>query len=235
MASNSRKKLWISLAVLAALVALAQFLDLPALLQRGLGAVESAGPRGIAWFALLYIASCVFFVPGSLLTLGAGAIFGLWKGFLIVSFSSTLGSAAAFLIGRTLARDWVASKAAGDPRFQALDQAVGREGWKIVLLTRLSPLFPFNLVNYLFGLTKVSFSRYFLSSWIGMMPGTLLYVYIGSLAGSLAKLEGSREKTPMEWAIYGTGLLATLAVSLYVTKIARRALDKGLASAGTAL
>ena len=116
----------------------------------------------------------------------------------------------------------------GNTRFKAIDEAVGREGWKIVGLTRLSPIFPFNLLNYAFGLTRVSLKEYFFASWIGMMPGTVMYVYIGSLAGSLATLgaDSGRARTTTEWALYVVGLLATVAVTVYVTKIAKKALSE---------
>jgi uncharacterized membrane protein YdjX (TVP38/TMEM64 family) len=145
----------------------------------------------------------------------------------LVSASSTLGATASFLVGRYLAREWVAGKMRAFPRFAAVDEAVAQEGWKIVGLTRLSPVFPFNLLNYAFGITRVKLRHYVPASWLGMLPGTVLYVYIGSLAGDLATLgaEG-RARTPQEWAFYVVGLLATAAVTIQVTRLARRALDK---------
>jgi uncharacterized membrane protein YdjX (TVP38/TMEM64 family) len=146
-------------------------------------------------------------------------------GFVAVSAGSTLGAAGAFLIARHLARERVERRAAADPRFAAIDQAVGREGWKIVLLTRLSPLFPFTLLNYLYGLTRVRFGAYLLASWIGMMPGTLLYVYLGVAGRAVAETTaGQRSRTPQEWALFVVGLLATAAVTVYVTRLARQAL-----------
>jgi uncharacterized membrane protein YdjX (TVP38/TMEM64 family) len=173
----------------------------------------------------------VLFLPGWILTLGAGVVYGLTKGSILVSISATLGATAAFLVGRYLAREWVAARIEGNPRFRAIDEAVAREGWKIVLLTRLSPAFPFNLLNYAFGLTRVSLRHYALASWIGMMPGTLMYVYLGSLAGDLASVGAGRgSRTPAEWALYAVGLLATVAVTVYVTRIARGALEKRIAA-----
>ena len=158
------------------------------LLRRSLDWVAGLGPTGVIAFVVIYILACVFMLPGSVLTLGAGAVFGVVKGSVIVSVASTLGATAAFLVGRYLARDRVAKLIEGNERFRAIDEAVGREGWKIVGLTRLSPVFPFNLLNYAYGITKVSLRDYFLASWVGMVPGTLMYVYLGSLAGSLATL-----------------------------------------------
>src|SRR4029434_5373395 len=116
------------------------------------------------------------------LTRGAGVVFGVLRGSIIASIAAALGAASAFLVSRYLARAWVARKIERNPKFKAIDEAVAKEGWKIVILTRLSPVFPFNVMNYTFGLTRVSFWEYFFASWIGMMPGTVLYVYVGSLA-----------------------------------------------------
>lgn len=186
---------------------------------------KNFGIRGALLFVLAYVMATVSFVPGSLLTLGAGAIFGVWFGSVVVSAGSTIGAACAFLTGRYFARDWVAKKIAGNEKFKAVDDAVAADGFKMTLLVRLSPVFPFNLINYAFGLTKVRFRDYVLASWIGMMPGTVMYVYLGSLAGDLASLGmGRRSKTPAEWLIYGIGLLATIAVTVYVTRIAKKAL-----------
>ena len=141
------------------------------LLRRSLDWVAGLGPTGVIAFVVIYILACVFMLPGSVLTLGAGAVFGVVKGSVIVSVAATLGATAAFLVGRYFARDRVAKMIEGNARFRAIDEAVGREGWKIVGLTRLSPVFPFNLLNYAYGITKVSLRDYFLASWIGMLPG----------------------------------------------------------------
>jgi uncharacterized membrane protein YdjX (TVP38/TMEM64 family) len=178
-------------------------------------------------FALLYVLATVLFLPGSILTLGAGAVYGVVQGAILVSLSATLGATAAFLVGRHFARKWVVKQIEGNAAFQAIDEAVAEEGWKIVGLTRLSPIFPFNLLNYAFGVTRVRLRDYVVASWIGMMPGTLMYVYLGSLAGSLVTLgAGQRVRTPAEWALYVVGLLATAAVTVVVTRIARAALRR---------
>ncbi len=209
------------------LMAASRYYDLPGLLSRAMTWVAAQGLAGVAVYILLYILACVFFVPGSVLTLGAGAIWGVVGGVPVVSVASTLGATVAFLIGRHLARDWVAHRIEGNERFKAIDEAVAREGWKIVGLTRLSPVFPFSLLNYAFGLTRVSLRDYFFASWIGMLPGTVMYVYLGSLAGSLAALgAGQSTRTPAQWTLYGVGLAATVAVTVYVTRIARAALAK---------
>jgi len=196
-------------------------------IHAALDAVAHLGPWGPVLFIALYILACLLFLPGAPLTLGAGALFGVAKGFFLASTAATLGACAAFLAGRTLARGWVARRLAGDPRLRALDAAVGREGWKIVGLCRLSPLLPFNLLNYAFGLTDVRFRDYALASWIGMMPGALMYVYLGALAGDLAGLGGAgAQRSPAEWALFGLGLAATVAVALLVARLAREELSR---------
>lgn len=201
--------------------------DARTLLEGLLIRVHGLGPWAPAAFITAYVAACVLFLPGSLLTLGAGALFGLVMGTVYVSIASVAGATASFLIGRYMAREWVARKLETNPRFAAVSAAVAREGWKIVGLTRLSPVFPFNLLNYAFGITEVRLRDYVLASWIGMLPGTVMYVYIGSLAGSLAGLgSGGRARTRMEWALYALGLAATAAVSVLITRLARSALDE---------
>ena len=189
--------------------------------------INNQGAVGGIVFMLLYIVATIAFLPGSILTLGAGVVFGVFLGSLYVFIGATLGATAAFLVGRYLARGWVANKIAGNQKFAAIDRAVGREGLKIVLLTRLSPVFPFNLLNYAYGLTGVSLKDYFFGS-VGMLPGTIMYVYLGSLAGNLATLgAGQQTSNPaVEWTIRIVGLIATVAVTVYVTKIARKALDE---------
>jgi len=186
---------------------------------RGLGALAPVA------FVAIYIVACVAFIPGSILTIGGGVIFGVVRGSIYVSIAATLGATAAFLVGRYLARDWVSEKLQGNAKFKAIDQAVGREGWKIVFLTRLSPVFPFNLINYAYGLTRVTLRDYFFASWLGMIPATVLYVYIGSLSGDLAgAAAGHTGRTPAEWAFTAVGFVATIAVVVYATRIGARAL-----------
>ena len=226
---NAISKLKIVLAVAAVilLLAAAKYLHVRELLGEALARIAVLGMWGPVIFIVIYILACVLFIPGAILTLGAGFIFGVVKGTIIVSVASTLGAASAFLVGRHLAREWVAKKIEENEKFKAVDEAVAREGWKIVGLVRLSPIFPFNLLNYSFGLTRVSLRDYFFASWIGMFPGTVMYVYLGSLAGDLAALGAGRQsRTPAEWAMYIVGLLATVAVTVYVTRIARKALEK---------
>lgn len=219
------------LCMIAALVAVANYFDLQQLFRQALAWISGLGAVGPLVFIGLYIIACVLLLPGSLLTLGAGVVFGVIKGSWVVSVASTLGATCAFLVGRYLARDWVGDKIASHDKFRAIDEAVAAQGWKIVGLTRLSPVFPFNLLNYAFGLTQVKFKHYVIASWLGMLPGTIMYVYIGSLAGDLASLgSGERTRTPGEWVLYGVGLAATVVVTVFVTRIAKKALNARIAS-----
>ena len=186
---------------------------------------------GISWlvFIVAYVLACVLLVPGSLLTLGAGFVFGLPVGLAIVSLSSTLGASAAFLVGRYFVRDWVEKKLAAYPRFSALDRAVGERGALIVLLTRLSPVFPFNLLNYGLGITRVKFWHYVAASWLGMLPGTALYVYLGSAGQSLTALfAGELETSVLTQVMFAAGLAATLLLTVIITRFANQALNAQL-------
>ncbi len=201
--------------------------NLPAVLTTWLEYIQSLGTAGIIAFILLYILATVAFLPGSILTLGAGFVFGFLQAVVYVSIASTLGATAAFLLGRGLFRREISLRTGENPKFKAIDMAVAQEGWKIVMLTRLSPVFPFNLINYAYGLTAVSPRAYILASWIGMLPGTVMYVYIGSLAGDLAAAAaGEQTAMPGPWMIAAriAGLAAAVVVTLLIARTARRAL-----------
>lgn len=209
------------LVVAAGVLALARKLNLGATLDllRGLG------PWAPVAFIALYVAACLLLLPGSVLTLGAGAVFGVVMGTVWASIAATLGATAAFLAGRYLAKDWTEKRLASHPRFEAVSEAVAREGWKIVLLLRLSPLFPFNVLNYALGVTRVSLRHYVLASWLGMLPGTVMYVYLGAVAGDFA---GGRQWSKAEWVLYAVGLAATVAVTVYVARLAKSAMRSHL-------
>lgn len=232
---TSSKLKWVVLAVgVAALIVLSRLLNLQVLLQNALDWIDGLGTWGAIAFILIYIAATVLFIPGSLLTLGGGAIFGVLWGSVYVFVGAAVGATLAFLVGRYLARDWVARQIEGNAKFQAVDRAIAKEGFKIVLLTRLSPVFPFNLLNYGLGITKVSFKDYVMG-FLGMIPGTVMYVYIGSLAGNLAMI-GSESANPeaerIQWIIRIVGFIATVAVTVYVTRIAKKALDQSVSAKG---
>ncbi|MGE3343489.1 MAG: TVP38/TMEM64 family protein [Vicinamibacterales bacterium] len=192
------------------------------------GWIRSAGAAGVVVFAAVYVAAAVFMLPGSVLTLMAGFAFGPVWGTVLVSPVSVLAATLAFTLGRTVARARVASRAGGDPRFSAIDRAIGDQGFRVVALLRLSPVLPFNLLNYALGLTRVSLRDYVLASWIGMLPGTVLYVYLGSIATNLSAGPASEGTDAARAALYWGGLLATIMATLLITRAARRALAETL-------
>jgi len=187
--------------------------------------VKGLGPLAPTVFILGYIVATVAFLPGAILTAAAGAIFGLLWGTVYVFIGATIGACSAFLIARYFARGWVETQVRGKPKFEAIDRAVGREGGKIVALLRLTPVVPFNLLNYALGLTKVRFWPYAFAC-VAMLPGTFLYVYLGYLAEQAASGVAAGEATLWKWVLRIVGLLATIAVTVLVTKRAKRALDE---------
>lgn len=221
----SAGRIVIGLIVIAALLALGRFAGgyLPEFARW----VDSLGFWGPVVFVFGYATAAVAFVPGSLLTLAAGAIFGLGRGIILVFIAAVLGSSAAFLIARYVARAAIERRLAHNPKFAAIDRAVGVQGRKIVFLLRLSPVFPFNLLNYGLGLTNVRFVDYVLAS-VGMIPGTILFVYYGKLAGDVAALAGGAavEKGTGYYAVLILGLVATIVVTAIVTRTARKALKE---------
>jgi uncharacterized membrane protein YdjX (TVP38/TMEM64 family) len=190
--------------------------------------VGQMGLAGIFIFIAVYAAATVLLAPGVILTIGAGFAFGLWKGFLAVSAGATLGASLAFLVARFVARDKIEAIARRNTKFQRIDNAIGKQGAKLVFLLRLSPVIPFNLSNYFYGLTAVKFWPYVRASWIGMMPGTFLYVYIGTAGkAAVAAAGGEAVKHGWQyWTFMSIGLVATIVVTIWVTKIARDALKK---------
>lgn len=187
--------------------------------------ITGLGPVGFVIYGLVYILLTVFFIPASPMTMGAGAAYGLLGGTVLTSVSSVIGAAVAFLVARYLLRERVARWVAGNKQFAAIDRAVGREGWKIVALTRSSPVFPFNLQNYAYGLTAIGFWPYVFASWAAMLPGTLLYVYIGATVADVAEAttgEVNWLMTSFKWA----GFAATLVVTLLIARVARKALKE---------
>jgi uncharacterized membrane protein YdjX (TVP38/TMEM64 family) len=189
--------------------------------------IEGLGAWGPLVFIAGYAAATLAFAPGSILTLAAGAIFGLARGVLYTFVAATLGASGAFLVARYLARPAIEKRLAAYPRFAAIDRAVARQGRKIVFLLRLSPVFPFNLLNYALGLTKVRFADYLVAS-LGMIPGTILYVYYGKVAGDVATLAAGAAvgRGAGYYVVLALGLLATLAVTAVITRTARRALQE---------
>jgi uncharacterized membrane protein YdjX (TVP38/TMEM64 family) len=215
------------IAIIMALFLVMKFLPVSQWLRSFNDLVGQMGVVGIFIFIGAYAVATVLLAPGLILTVGAGFAFGLWKGFLAVSVGSTLGAALAFLVARFIARDKVEAIARGNEKLRNIDNAIGKQGAKLVFLLRLSPVIPFNLSNYFYGLTGVKFWPYVLASWIGMMPGTFLYVYIGTAGKAAVSAAAGGEAMKHGWQYWtftGIGLAATIAVTIWVTKIARDAL-----------
>lgn len=217
------KKLWLVGLLVVAFVVLLRLLPVEDWLKSLQSWIESLGALAPIVYVAVYVATTLLLIPGSVLTIGAAGIFTFWKAFAVVVIGANMGALAAFLLTRTFLRERVAMWAAGNPKFAALDRAIGREGFKMVLLVRLSPVFPFTLLNYFLGLTTVRVSSYVLANLIGMLPGTFLYVYIGATARD-ALSAGASGVGVWQLALRVVGLLATIAVVALVTRTARKAL-----------
>lgn len=187
--------------------------------------VSSAGLLGPVVFIIIYAVAAVLFVPASVLTVSAGFLFGPWLGSAIVSIAATTGAGLAFLIGRYFARSYVESKIQKNDKFVAIDKAIASQGAKVVFLMRLSPLFPYSLINYSLGVTKVPFTEYIVASWIGMLPGTFAYVILGS-AGKAAVAAGGTSSTFPGALLYIVGALATLGVTVLISREASKVLNE---------
>src|SRR5438034_157546 len=222
-------RLIVLIAVVIALFLAMKFLPVQQWLRTFNSWVAEMGTTGIFIFIGVYVIATVLLAPGAILTIGAGFAFGLSKGFLAVSAGSTLGAALAFLVARFIAREKVEATAKGNEKFREIDKAIGKQGAKLIFLLRLSPLIPFNLSNYFYGLTGVKFWPYVLASWIGMMPGTFLYVYIGTAGKAAVSAAAGGEAMQhgwQYWTFMSVGLAATVIVTIWVTKIARGALHR---------
>src|SRR5262249_22309268 len=173
--ASSRWKWFLCATAVVAVIVAVKYFHVQDLLKAVLDWIGKLGPLGPVIFVGLYVVATVLFIPGSVLTLGAGAVLGMALGSICVSIGATLSATAALLAGRYLARDVIARKVEKNEKCATMDRAVAQEGWKIVLLTRLSPVFPFTLLNYAFGLTRVKLRHYVVASWVGMMPGMVMY------------------------------------------------------------
>jgi uncharacterized membrane protein YdjX (TVP38/TMEM64 family) len=189
--------------------------------------IQTAGWVGWLMFIGLYAACCVFFVPASVLTIAAGAVYGMWGGSALVLAGNALGALICLLLTRYLFRDWARRQISRYEKLKAVEEAVQKDGWKIVFLTRLSPLMPFSLINYALGLTKLSAWRFLLATEVGSIPATAVYVYLGTLMGNLAKVQSDLHgHQTVRWEFQGAGLVVTIGVTIYVTHLASQALKK---------
>lgn len=225
-------KLLITFGLIAIALIAIHYFNITPLWNQLLMAVKEMGFWGSILFIAIYNIATLLFIPGSLLTMKGGCLYGVIWGTVYVLIAATLGAICAFLLGRYLCRDWVAKKLSKYPKFKAIDRAIAEEGWKIVFLMRLSPLFPYNLLNYILGITTISFRDYLIGS-LGMFPGVFAYVYIGSLATDLAsvnQLDNTSQILPLTLRI--VGLLATILLTLYLGKLAKKALRYNLDNEG---
>ncbi|MFT5470661.1 MAG: putative membrane protein YdjX (TVP38/TMEM64 family) [Verrucomicrobiales bacterium] len=191
----------------------------------GLQRIDLLGPLRHIAYIIGYVVCSVLLFSGLILTLSGGFLFGPVWGVVIVSLASNLASATSFLIGRYVARKPIERRFGANEKFKAIDNAVAEQGWKIVFLTRLTPFLPYVALNYIYGLTKVRFWPYVAANFVGMLPGTIAYVWIGSFAKNLTELAAGGGKS--HWsttALLVVGIGAAFTVSIYITKIARKAL-----------
>jgi uncharacterized membrane protein YdjX (TVP38/TMEM64 family) len=219
-------RLVVFLAAAVALAAAGRLLPVRVWIDHLAAWLAGLGTAGLVLYAAAYAVLTVFLMPVFLMTIAAGFFFGLGPGVAAVSAGATLGASAAFLIGRYVARARVVEAASQSPRFAAIDRAVGQKGWRIVFLLRLSPLIPFVLSNYFYGITSVPFGHYVLASWIGMLPITVLYASFGAAARRaasgappLAGVTGA-----VAWIVLGAGAAITIAATIYIRNVARRAI-----------
>ena len=217
--------------LIAAILASLTVLPLSQSFKWSLEWIQGGGVWGAVCLVLLYVLACLLLLPGSALTLAAGFLFGMAWGAVTASLGATLGAIAAFVAGRFFFRGYVESRLFDHPRFLAIDRAIDGQGFTIVLLTRLCSLFPYSLMSYLFGLTKVPLGRYVLATWLGKLPGILLFSYLGSTAKSLADLAAGRVEGGIEEKIFmGVGVAAMIAVAVLIAQVARKALHDTLDS-----
>ncbi|MGI8890170.1 MAG: TVP38/TMEM64 family protein [Chthoniobacterales bacterium] len=217
---------WIALGLGLVLLSIAiSFLPIGEWVKAFTDWIRHLGIAGAFVFIGVYALAAVLFLPGAIFTIAAGLVYGIAGGTAVALAGATLGAGLAFLVARYLARSRIEKFAKKNQRFKAIDQAVGKQGWKIVGLLRLSPLIPFNVSNYFYGVTSISFWPYLLASMVGMLPGTLLYAYLGAI-GQAGLSGGKKGHSPLEWTFLGLGLLATIGVTIYVSRLARDALKK---------
>src|SRR5688572_27796061 len=209
MSKRTILRIVVSVCVLVGLLIASRYMNLTGLLRDSLAWIRGLGPWAPTAFVLIYAMSCVLAIPASILTLGGGFLFGVLWGSVYVVAGALLGAVAAFLVGRYFARDWVAKKIERHEKFKAIDEAIGREGWKIVLLTRLAPVFPYAVLNYGFALTRVTLRDYVIATALGIIPAMLAFVYFGTLATDLTQL-GRGVKTPpaVKWIVAGVAVIA---------------------------
>ncbi|MEP0868790.1 TVP38/TMEM64 family protein [Trichocoleus desertorum AS-A10] len=214
-----RKRFWLFVATIA-VITLISVLFLKGWFINLRSWLRTLGPWSIPMFIAVYVLMTLAGLPNALLMLGSGTLFGFSKGVLYASIADILGATACYVVGKTIARKQIKKWLAKNPKFLEIDKAIARKGWKIILLTRLSPVLPSSVLNYGFSCTKVKFRDYFIFTWIGMLPVIAFYVYLGSFGFRMMGREGS----PQSLLLQLSGLLATVATAIYTTRVAKRAL-----------
>ncbi len=222
------KKYWKWIAIAGGLIALSvaiSFLPVGEWVKSFTTWIRGLGVAGAFIFIGVYALAALLFLPGAIFTIAAGLVYGIAGGTAVAITGATLGAGLAFLAGRYLFRDRIKKVAGKNKKFGAIDEAIGQQGWKIVGLLRLSPLIPFNVSNYFYGVTAIGFWPYLLASFVGMLPGTLLYAYLGAI-GQAGLTGGKKGYSPLEWTFLAIGLLATIGVTIFVSRLAKNALKR---------
>ncbi len=215
------KKIAFGVIGILALVTLSFFIPYGDVLNNIIVECRALGIYGIMIFIVVYALLCIALAPGSIITMAVGAVYGFGIGYVVVTLGSLLAATLSFLIGKFLFHNAISNWLIKYPRIKLIQNAISKKGLIIVFLMRLSPLFPFAISNYAFSLTDISFKNYFFISWVGMIPGTVLYVYLGVLSTSLIQTDVALQgKT----ALMVAGLCATVLLSWFIAKIARSAL-----------
>ena len=189
--------------------------------------IEVQGVLGPLLFILVMVLVVVFVLPGVMFTTGAGFVFGVVQGSIYVVIGTTLGAMIAFLIARHLFGERATRFVLSHAKLKLVSEKMAPQGWKIFMLTRLVPFFPFKVSNYFFGLTPFSLRGFMAGTFVGIIPFSIHNVYLGSITADLVTLgERHAERAPVEWALYGAGFLATIAIVLYINHLAHRALSR---------
>jgi len=216
---------WIvGVAAIVALSTLSTYLPVKDWVKAFTDWVQTLGAAGVVLFIFAYAVATVLFLPGWIFTVSAGLVYGVVGGTAVALSGAIIGSALSFLCARYLLRKRIEAAAKRSSKFSAIDSAIGEQGWKIVGLLRLSPVVPFNLSNYFYGITAVRFWPYIFASAVGMLPGTFLYAYLG--AAGKASLDGQTGHSPLKWLFLGLGLVATIGVTIIVSRTAKKTLEK---------
>lgn len=222
MRRSTTIKVIVVILLVAAVIAAIRLLPIAHWLRSFQAYVRELGPIGYIVYAIVYAVCVAVAIPASILTVGAGAIFGFVPGTIVVLFGATIGATLAFLLARTVLRKRVEAMTTGNPKFAALDRAIAEKGARIVLLVRLAVVFPFTYVNYAFGLTAIRLVPYVVATFIGIIPATTAFVFASSAATSAATAEASAIRR----IIYIAGAVAAIVASAYVGRVATRAIKR---------